>query len=94
MVCGSVACAVTRVGRVCGTAIGTPETVIRRDTSSRSARPSTAAVARFHCVSGSGPVSIRNGVPFVSRSRWITSEKSVIDTHWLVSNTICGRRER
>ena len=61
-------CAVTPIGRVCGTAIGIADMLITSRTPNRSTSCPTAAANRSHCDSGSGPVSSRYSVSAVSVS--------------------------
>ena len=56
------ACAVTPVGRVCGTAIGIELKPDRDLDAEPLDQADHAAVNRSHCRSGSGPASSRNGV--------------------------------
>ena len=66
-------CAVTPGGRVCGTAIGIAVSPTVSRTWNRSTSEMTAAMNRSQYRSGSGPASIRYGVPASSRSRWMAS---------------------
>ena len=65
--------AVTPSGRVCGTPIGMPWYPSTSSAPRRLLTEATALVNRSHSWSGSGPVSIRNAVPAVSRTRWMAS---------------------
>lgn len=70
---GRVACAVVPTGRVCGTPIGMPWKPTTSPTPSRFTRCRTDAVKPSHSRSGSGPDSIRNGLPTSSWSSRTTS---------------------
>ncbi len=89
-----VACAVTEVGRVCGTPIGMPCTPMVSRTSSSSTRPVTALMNRSQAMSGSAPSRSRNRVPAPSRTSCRTSRGSSYDTQWSASKIIAGRRDR